>query len=172
MNYTSNIIEHIPFLKYMASKASRILELGVETGNGSTRAFDEGFGTNDEGLVWIGVDRNIPPNMPADKRFKFIQGDTTSPDTLWKVSYELSEYSPVADMIFIDTHHTEEQINKELRLWCRLANNMATTWIFHDTWMNGSYNTMTDVIKQFAVLNGYRYMDYSKTCNGLGVMTK
>jgi len=45
-----------------------------------------------------------------------------------------------------------------------------TVWLFHDTWMFGQYNPMTDAIKQFADEHGLVYEDLSKECNGLGRM--
>lgn len=170
MNYTSNIILHVPMLRYFAARASVILEIGLETGLGSTKAFAEGFAMNYGGRKWVGVDRNDCPNLPADTRFEFIKGDSTNQDTYEKIRRAIYGYGN-PDLIFIDTRHTKEQIEKELPLCMSLADPRCT-WVFHDTYMNEKYNDMTDSIKNFAGENEYVYLDLSTMNNGLGVMFK
>ena len=175
MNYTLNIVEHVPVLRYLAARARVILELGTETGLGSTKAFEEGFAMNPGGDLWISIDWDASKlTRPGDKRWNLVIGDTTDRATLdlvlwkfevlfWNIGYP--------DLIFIDTHHTVEQMTKELDIWQALGVD-PTIWVFHDTWMEGRYNLMTDVIKEFASKQGMRYLDYSKSCNGLGMVFK
>lgn len=175
--YTSNIVMHIPMLRYLASRARFIIELGLETGEGSTLAFAEGFSINKDGLGWVGVDRDtsqlrIRPDI-IEPRFSLVQGDTTDNSVMnivWEDVMKPKEVR-IADLIFIDTHHTVEQMTKELEIWPDLSSR-DTTWVFHDTWMEGHYNTMTDVIKAFARERGLRYLDYSRENNGLGMVFK
>ncbi len=169
--YTSNIYMHVPVLRYLASRARCIIELGLETGMGSTKAFAEGFAMNPAGLAWIGVDKDLSQLKfkPDDKRLFLIEGDTTEPPSA--LAGMLEGYTLKADLIFIDTHHTAEQITKELAIW-KVLSDKDTTWVFHDTWMEGRYNPMTDVIKQFAADRCMRYLDYSRENNGLGMVFK
>lgn len=174
--YTSNIVMHIPMLRYLASRARFIIELGLETGEGSTLAFAEGFSINKDGIGWVGVDIDtsqlrIKPDI-IEPRFSLVQGDTTKRETVEVVQeFMHKQMTGMADLIFIDTHHTEEQMSKELEIWPDLSSR-DTTWVFHDTWMEGHYNTMTDVIKEFARERGLRYLDYSRENNGLGMVFK
>ncbi len=170
--YTSNIVLHVPFLRYLAMRARVIVELGIETGNGSTRAFEEGFALNMEGIIWVGVDKDVPGRIPEDERFKFCRGDTTHIDTVRTVADVLAggiRQNASADLIFIDTLHTPEQMRKELEIW-PLLGGWNCTYVFHDTWMEGKYNPMTDVIKDWAQGQWLRFLDYSKENNGLGVV--
>ena len=77
----------------------------------------------------------------------------------------------IFDLIFIDTVHTYEHLKKELELWEPLAVGDCK-WLFHDTWMGGVYNPMTDAIKEFARnSNGkWEYSDITRECNGLGAL--
>jgi len=184
MNYTSNIYMHVPVLRYLASRARCIIELGLETGMGSTKAFAEGFAMNPDRLAWVGVDKDLSQLKfkPEEERLFLLEGDTTSQEMVqiaWEIlqtpirfeerKITITPQSP--DLIFIDTHHTVEQMTKELAIW-KMLSDADTTWVFHDTWMEGHYNPMTDVIKQFAAERGLRYLDYSRENNGLGMVFK
>lgn len=61
-------------------------------------------------------------------------------------------------------------MKSELNLWKDLAKD-TTIWLFHDTWMDGTYNHMTDAIIQFSESNPqWKYIDLSKENNGLGAL--
>lgn len=168
MTYGRDIIDHVPMLRYLAARANAVLELGVRDGLGSTAAFSEGFALNPRAASWVSVD--IVPTLyyPTDRRWRFVQGDTRERSTLDAV---VAISTPVFDVIFIDTEHTYDQMQAELALWGEVSC-ADTTWVFHDTWMHGRYNHMTDAIKIYAAEHQLRYMDYSKECHGLGLMFK
>jgi len=172
-----DIWPHMPFLEECASKAGIIIEIGVGHGNGSTRAFARGLERSTaEFKLHVGVD--IDPERPQLKpRYPYwreIHGPSEDKTTVAQVAgilWQASRLSDDADIIFIDTAHTYEQMKKELPLWEPFTGPI-TLWIFHDTWMNGEYNHMTDAIKEFAAAHGWEYEDYSKESHGLGLMRR
>ena len=172
-----DIAYHMPFLEEMASKAGFILELGVGHGNGSTRAFARGL----ERSPWldklhIGVD--LQPGLPfpevefeppAYPFWHLVLGRTEDPDTALKVKAICGERK--ADILFIDTDHTNLQMTKELKVWPALADD-HTIWLFHDTWMFNVYNLMTDAIKEYAAAHHLTFFDLTQECHGMGMMKK
>jgi hypothetical protein len=75
-----------------------------------------------------------------------------------------------ADLIMIDTIHEYDFLKQELEMWKQLAHD-KTIWLFHDTWMFGQYNHMTDAIKEFAQKDGrWEYVDITKEAHGLGAL--
>ena len=170
-----DIALHMPFLEELASKASVILELGCGKGNGSTRALSRGMRRSAaERKVMATVDCNPsgPDERPPDPWWFLFTADSRSSDTFWRV-WNLVVEQPFrrADLIFIDTDHTKAQVEAELNLWFPLGSSGAT-WVFHDTWMMGEYNPMTDAIKEFAASHGLEFIDYSRECHGLGLMRR
>ena len=166
-----DIALHMPFLEELASKASVILELGCGKGNGSTRALSRGLHrskSNNKLMVTVDWNPNGPEEKPEDHWWWFVAGDTRRASTLRVVSSLLSQ---LPDLIFIDTDHTPDQIEAELNLWFLVAHPFCT-WVFHDTWMMGEYNPMTDAIKEFAASHGLEFIDYSRECHGLGLMRR
>lgn len=166
-----DIAAHMPVLTEYARNASFVLELGIGQGDGSTAALVQGLMESKAvNPLMISVDREAEGFVrPAAPFWCFVQGDTTDKETMIDVG-ELS-WGRSADLIFIDTEHTPEQIWRELSLWNWLASR-STIWLFHDTWMMGEYNPMTDAIKEYAARNGWRYDDLSKESHGLGRMMR
>lgn len=165
-----DIAVHMPFLEECAANATIILEIGVGHGNGSTRAFARGLERSTHfGKYHIGVDCDEarPQIKPSYAYWHEVHGPSEAPTTRYKVQDILGER--YADIIFIDTDHTYEQMQKELPIWSKVAGT-KTLWIFHDTWMNNTYNTMTDAIKEFAQANGWTFIDHSREAHGLGLM--
>ncbi|MFA6992853.1 MAG: class I SAM-dependent methyltransferase, partial [Candidatus Gracilibacteria bacterium] len=79
-------------------------------------------------------------------------------------------YEKKADLIFIDTVHEYDFLKIELNIWKQLAHE-KTVWLFHDTWMFGFYNHMTDAIKEFAEESGiWEYVDITQEAHGLGML--
>ena len=177
-SYDSAIVEHIPRLREAARRAKIIIEMGLYRANGSTMAFQEGFSENKSGLLWVGIDVDLSKMKytPTDLRFRLLKGSTIETSTVESVQKMLlneakdrgDDYT-TADVIFIDTIHTYEQMKRELELWGKLASN-DVLWMFHDTNMEGKYNHMTDAIKEYAIVNGYSYYDFTLQCHGLGMM--
>lgn len=169
--YSYDIANYITILRDYALRSSFVLELGPAKGNGSTKAFEEGLNESDrENKLFISVDRQdymeIKPTAPF---WHLVLGDSREVETLKKV--EKIAHGRKADLIFIDTHHTYEQMKQELSVWNTMAHD-KTWWLFHDTYMMGEYNKMTDAIKEFSNTAGYKYRDISAEAHGLGLMEK
>ena len=162
---------HMPVLEGFAAKAGFVLEIGCGAGNGSTRAIQAGLARSPYGKLHVSVDINL--YQPCYERPEVdwwwkVTGDSRDPRTLLKVQGIVGGLR--ADVIFIDTHHTYEVMKAELALWPAMAND-RTIWLFHDTWMLGAYNTMTDGIKEYAQSAGLVYEDLSVDSHGLGYMS-
>lgn len=158
--------EHMPFLESLARNASLVLEIGCGWGNGSTRAFSRGL--TDGWLISVDFSETHPEERPGI-RWNKVLGRSEDVSTREEVEALLAGVRP--DVIFIDTDHTKEQMEKELAVWSALAG-PGTIWVFHDTWMFGAYNTMTDAIKEFAAENDWVFTDLTQESHGLGLMTK
>ena len=166
-----DIALHMPALELAASKARFIIELGCGDGHGSMRALTAGFRKSPNAELYVSVDlRTDRPKygLPAEDWWHLVHGDTGDRTTV-ESAREIAG-GRVADLIFIDTNHTYEHLSRELAIWGELANR-STVWLFHDTWMGGSYQRMTDAIKEYASLRRLQYMDLSQECNGLGWMS-
>lgn len=175
MIYTSNIAGLVPIIREYASYARNILELGCEYGTGSTRAIEEGVGGRQD-VVWRSVDledKIKPEHRPKHDGWGFVKGDSRATETVIRVMSSMPEDRWVEgfDLIFIDTQHDYHHMRTELETWSVEASDTCR-WLFHDTWMNGRYNTMTDAIKEFAEKHAYRwiYTDLSMAWNGLGAL--
>lgn len=171
-----DIDNYMPILSDMAAacEGGYVLELGVGQLDGSTAAFIEGLKRWQKiqaahQPLMVSVDwqmdftnPQLNPELPS--WWHFVLGSTLDPQTFKFVS---AYRSP--DIIFIDTEHSYEQMSAELALWGRLTNRY-TTWLFHDTYMFGQYNHMTDAIKEYAAASGWVYDDVSVEAHGLGRM--
>lgn len=168
-----DIDNYMPLLQEYAraSATGYVLELGVGQADGSTRAFMDGLeqrSGNDRLMVSVDLEMDfdlLKLNEPY--YWFFVLGDTRKRETLEKVTGLFPLRRP--DILFIDTHHTYEQMSVELDLWQEIAG-PDTTWLFHDTYMFGGYNPMTDAIKEFAAAHGKRYEDVRTDAHGLGMM--
>lgn len=177
MNPTSNIALHLAVLDEYASKCTALIELGSEFGTGSTAAFSRGVARNPNCKIWVTIDLKDqikPECRPTFPNWHFLQGDSRDIYLVRKAA-ELINYglpysiaSPY-DLIFIDTNHTFEHLQSELANWAPVISPKGT-WLFHDTYMNGHYNRMTDAIKEFAVDWPWRYVSLSESNNGLGAL--
>ena len=117
----SDINEHLPTLKRLASDCSSIVEMGVR-GIVSTWAF---LSAQPKTLLSIdiehpskyGGDLTIVEQLRGDTEFTFLQADTT------KIEIEN------CDFLFIDTWHVYDQLKTELQL----HGNKAQKYLaFHD----------------------------------------
>lgn len=166
---SDDIDNFMPWLEKVASQVGAVLEIGVGKGTGSTLAFMRGLEKRDRLLParMISVDRiDYMEAKPDSRLWSLILGDSRERSTLERVALEFC-HSP--DIIFIDTDHTPEQITAELNLWQEIAG-VYTLWLFHDTYMMGVYNPMTDTIKQWAAERGWIYEDVFTEAHGLGCM--
>ncbi len=119
VSFPSDINEHMPTLQKYASECKHITEMGVRTVV-STWAFLE---AKPKKLVSIDINdcpisqaQNLAKDAGID--FAFIRGDTRK--------IEIEE----TDLLFIDTWHVYEQLQKELELH---ANKAKKYIILHDT---------------------------------------
>lgn len=169
---TVDIAPHLKTLTDLSKRCAFVLEIGCGAGNGSTRAFQSGLSESPLHRLHVSVDADL--YQPRYER----------PDVpwWWKVTGDSREFPTAArvralvgprqaDIIFIDTDHTYEVMQEELEVWQQFAHN-GTIWLFHDTWMGGKYNHMTDAIKEFAQEYGWVYSDLSTESHGLGQMRK
>jgi hypothetical protein len=161
----------LPIIEQYAEKATTAIDIGVCKATGSTRYILKGMEkNNNQGKCFIGIDIE-------DKREDFFEqepwqhyiiGDSQSQSTVDKCK-EILHASKV-DLIFIDTIHEYDFLKIELELWKQLAHD-KTIWLFHDTWMFGTYNHMTDAIKEFAEESGiWEYVDITQEAHGLGML--
>lgn len=171
MEDASDIAYHMPFLEECASRAGVIIEIGVGHGNGSTRAFARGLERSprqDKLHVLVDTDPERPQEKPSYHYWRKVNGASESEETMDTVD-SLTQGKEV-DIIFIDTIHTYEQMKPEMCLWTELqAVSTQTLWLYHDTWIWGVYNHMTEAIKEFAT-DGWEYLDQSKLAHGMGVL--
>jgi hypothetical protein len=137
-----DIGEHLETLMLAASNAKSILELGVR-GAVSTSAFAEGLKRyrlshlDEPKPVLVSVDLVRDPHFDILKNiyeeyidFHFFEGDC--------LTYPISDNTHISsdqkfDIIFIDTFHVCEQMERELKYFA----DYAKTMIFHDT--NGDW---------------------------------
>lgn len=170
----ADFILHAPVLRSMVH--GFVIELGPNTGDSSTRAIN--YGLKD----WYGhtetyqgeplhVAVDYIDNLlvrPTDPWFHLVVGDSRDAATMEAVK-EIAE-NRKANVIFIDTIHQYEFLKRELEVWLEMANS-ETVWLFHDTWMLGTYNYMTEAIIEFAEAHPeWEYVELSRECNGFGML--
>lgn len=172
------MVAHMPFLEYLASHCSTIVEIGCGHGNGSTRAFERGMkalGSKPAPYppklhLIVDVDPERPQIRPTDDNkyvCKVITGDSRARDTYERVLVESKD--DLIDLVYIDTEHTYEVMKAELENWEPLLSR-NTLVVFHDTWMFGAYNHMTDAIQEWALAHNWEFHDFTKVSHGLGLM--
>jgi len=169
MEDREDILLHMPTITKLVANKKVILEIAPDFGNGSTKAILKGVSPD---AVWVSVDITDHINSecrPQIPNWKIVEGDSRHLATMNKVKELLGEKK--ADFIFIDTIHEKAFLAEELKVWYELTDD-STLWLFHDTWMLGNYNTMTDAIKEFAEQYKFQwnYIDLSEECNGLGAL--
>lgn len=170
----SEMVLHMPRLERIASRCRVIVELGCGHGNGSTRAFErglertEGLGGPHQLFVSVDEDPERPQCKPLARYWYKISGDSRH---TWPVEFVIivKEGAPV-DLIYVDTVHVYDQLAAELETWKPVATE-ETLWLFHDTWMFGDYNQMTDAILDFCRVNPqWEYVELTRESHGLGAM--
>jgi cephalosporin hydroxylase len=169
----SDIRMYMPLMKYIAAGSSFILEIGVDGGNGSTRAFSQGLQLRDSPRnlhISVDLNTNAPTiEKPSDSWWHMVHGDSADPATADRVAEICGDRK--ADVIFIDSLHTEEHMAKELEVWKRFSD-CQTLWLFHDTWQDGSFGAVTPAITKFAAAEGYEFADFCQESHGFGLMRK
>lgn len=167
---TVDFEKHMPRLETYAAECAFVLEIGCGAGNGSTRAIQAGLAKSPYDKLHVSVDVDI--HQPRYERpdvpwWWKVTGDSRESRTALRVRSIVGPRQ--ADLIFIDTDHTYEVMKKELPLWDQFSHR-GTIWLFHDTWMFGTYNHMTDAIKEFADNRPLVYEDITRDSHGLGML--
>lgn len=156
-NTKSDINEHIPLLRQLASECERVVELGVREG-WSTRAFltQRNKLRSFDIIKWSYVDHLFNTMRNIGRDFQYIQASS--------LDIELEE----CDMIFFDTEHTFEQLSAELAL----HGNKATKYlVFHDTVSYGS--VLLPAIQNFLKENKHwKIKEHYINNNGLMVLIR
>ncbi len=169
---------HMPLLEELASKASVVIEIGVGKGNGSTRAFAHGLAKSITVFkAHLSVDQELlnPRERPGQSYWRIVYGRSQDPMTVRVANAVLEDVIGLtipADIIFIDTDHTYEQMEQELKLWSVFAG-PQTTWLFHDVNMGGGFNIMTNAITDYCAAHPeWEYTCVTLECHGLGMMKR
>lgn len=164
----SDINEHLPTLKELASDCSSVVEMGVRWVV-STWAF---LKAQPESLLSIDIDHpskyndalNYVEQLKGRTKFEFLQADTTK--------IEIEE----CDLLFIDTWHVYDQLKKELELH---GNKPKKYLIFHDTITFGEkgetegHQGLMPAIKEFLSDNPHwSILEHHKNNNGLLVLVR
>lgn len=145
-----------------------VLEIGAGKGDGSTIAIQEGLSNHPNPVhVTVDIEDDMTLYKPSVYWWHFVKGDSTLLYTLLMVDDITRIYLRKPGLIFIDTFHQYQHLKRELELWQSVADK-NTVWLFHDTWMCGEYNKMTDACKEFARDNGRVYEDLITEAHGLG----
>lgn len=153
----SDINEHVPTLRQLASECERVVELGVREG-WSTRAFltQRNRLRSYDIILWPYVSHLFNTMRNVGRDFEYIQAS----------SLEV-ELDP-CDMIFFDTDHTYEQLSAELRLH---GNKASKYLVFHDT---VSYEkALMPAINEFLAANEHwEVKKHYRNNNGLLVLER
>ena len=179
---TIEMVPLLPIIEKYAEKATVAIDIGVCKATGSTRYIIKGMKKNPaKNKIFIGIDHKDQREdwFKLEPWQHYVLGDSRKQSTVDKVK-EILKFIKTkdkevvvhfsADLIFIDTVHEYEFLKQELALWKQLAH-AKTIWLFHDTWMFGIYNHMTDAIKEFAEESGiWEYVDITKEAHGLGIL--
>jgi hypothetical protein len=169
-----DVVDIMPYLEDLASRAQCIVELGCGCGNGSMRALTRGFRRSPrQPKCYISVDiRDQRPctDIPDEAWWHLIRGDSANPRTVGK-AVEFNAHWLPADIIFVDTEHTYAQVRMECEAWKGWASD-GTVWLFHDIWMDNKRQELTDAILDFAHADGWTYTDLGYPVPGLGRLTR
>lgn len=164
----SDISEHVPTLRRLASECGHVTEFGVRSGN-STRAIMAG---------WPGrlVSYDITENEYVQGLFKQFQDEGYSYDYI--IADVLTVDIDSTDMLFIDTWHAYDQLSEELS---RNAPKVSRYIVMHDTVTFGlegekcyhkePTNGLLAAIGEFLVNNrDWRVAEHYTNNNGLTVL--
>ena len=163
-NTKSDINEHLPALRDLASKCDTVIEMGVRYCV-STWAFIEGL---KKGTTLISIDIKHPSKYGGDLvsvekacknkgiTSKFYEASTLEIDI------------PEVDMIFIDTDHTYAQLKGELE---RHGNKAKKYLVFHDT--VSCETELMPAIEEFMKKNKkWKVKEHYKNNNGVLILSK
>lgn len=159
-NTVSDINRHVPVLHRLAQECDSVVELGVRTGV-STRAF-------------------LPLNVKlrsydieADHRVSelFLVANMQGKDMQYIMGDSLKIDIEPADMMFVDTVHSYEQVSAEL---ARHGHKIRKYIAFHDTFVFGlgKENVLSAVIDYVMANPEWEFCHYDTENNGLTVIKR
>jgi len=159
----SDINEHLPTLKDLASKCGHVTEMGTRK-IVSTWAFAEGL---KEGDTLIAIDYKTPEEYGVSSQsfidfckskginFSFIKGDTRE-----------IEIQPT-DLLFIDTNHFYDNLKKELELHSDKAQKYI---VLHDT--VSCADELIPAVNEFIALGKWKIEKHYTNNNGVMILTR
>lgn len=122
----SDIYEHLPVLRELASECESVIEIGVRRGV-STWGILLGLSENDkDSRSYIGIDLGYPPDLSV---FTKIAHDNNIDFDFWKTNDMEIDIVP-CDMLFIDSLHTYCHLTYELETFSSKVGKYIT---MHDT---------------------------------------
>lgn len=167
----SDMLLHMPVLEHFASRCDSVLELGTRDGH-STLALLAGL----SGRPWTRMTSlDIRPTpfvewlAPLAPNWSFRAVDTADESVA-------ADIEP-ADLVLIDTLHTDRHIRRELDLYGKKASRFI---VFHDTdtcgeldrsGQNPNEKGISDAIRDFT-RSGWRLEYETCRCNGLQVFSR
>jgi predicted O-methyltransferase YrrM len=161
----SDINYHLPILFEYAKKCGHVTEFGVRTGV-STMAF---LSACPKRLVSYDLFHDVG----VAEGFKEAREMGLNYD--YKIENVLETEIEETDLLFIDTFHTEDQIQKELSLH---ASKVKKYIIFHDVetygWIgeDGGCGILRKILEFITLNTGWKPIYYSRFNNGLLVIEK
>ena len=160
----TDINEHLPVLRELASQVDHVTEFGVREGH-STVAFATALPNT---LISYDINR-MPPILEAAViaymprfAFKFIRANVL------KVEIEPT------DLLFIDSYHTYEHLNREFELHSNKVNRFL---VFHDTETfgtqgeDGSTPGLMAAVDEFMAEGDFNMTHYPNN-NGLTILER
>jgi len=164
---------HMATITDHAARASSILELGCAEGYGSTRALARGLALSPAAKkchISVDTDPRLPLERPEAPYWQVVHGSRAMSGTA-EIVARVALVLPF-DLIFVDTIHTYEYLDSELRLWWVLCSDRAV-WLFHDTWLFGGGNHITVAILDWCNAHpGWVFDDLTRESHGLGRMRR
>lgn len=124
----SDIYEHIPILRQLASECSSVVEIGIRTMVSSWGVLLGLTESKAESKLYIGIDLAMPPahNLHTAKRLAEAHQIQFN---FWQAN-DMSINIPVIDMLFIDSLHTYCHLTYELE---KFSPNVRKYITLHDT---------------------------------------
>jgi cephalosporin hydroxylase len=106
----TDIRHHLPLLRSLGQ--GLVVECGVRSGQSTSALL---AGVEQQGGMLVSIDTADSSHLFRDHpRWSFLQGDSTSPDTIAVLRSELPQ--PITTLL-LDTLHTYEHVAAELELW-------------------------------------------------------
>jgi len=162
-NPDASIYNHLPTLQILieTNKLKTILEIGVEGGN-STITILESLNKTKGTLYSIDIlplQFHLLPLQKLHQNWEFIQHDSLTFDT---------RYFPKMDLLFIDSKHTREQLETELKKYSPLLKHGCFI-VLHDV-NPDVVPEMNEVFQEFIIKKGIKNYWYYENNNGLGII--